>query len=61
MIDIRHTIDAMAAKGIQFERYARLDQDQRGIWHSPGGADVAWFKDPDGNMLSLTEWTGAHA
>jgi hypothetical protein len=61
VIDIRHTIDAMAAKGIQFERYARLDQDQRGIWHSPGGADVAWFKDPDGNMLSLTEWTGAHA
>ena len=51
----------MAAKGIQFERYAHMDQDQRGIWHSPGGADVAWFKDPDGNTLSLTEWTGTHA
>jgi hypothetical protein len=32
-----------------------MDQDQHGIWLAPGGAGVAWFKDPDGNLLSITE------
>jgi predicted enzyme related to lactoylglutathione lyase len=38
-----------------FERYAGLEQDELGVWRSPGGARVAWFRDPDGNTLSLTE------
>ena len=32
-------------------------QDELGVWTSPGGAKVAWFKDPDGNTLSLTEFS----
>jgi hypothetical protein len=37
------------------ERYEFLEKDDLGIWTSPGGSKVAWFKDPDGNILSLTE------
>jgi catechol 2,3-dioxygenase-like lactoylglutathione lyase family enzyme len=42
--------------GIHFERYDRMKQDELGIWTSPSGAKVAWFKDPDGNILSLSEF-----
>jgi len=42
-------------KGVTFERYPGMQQDQLGIWKSPSGAKVAWFKDPDGNVLSVTE------
>jgi catechol 2,3-dioxygenase-like lactoylglutathione lyase family enzyme len=54
--DIRARIDELGSKGVQFERYERLPQDNRGIWRTPDGAEVAWFKDPDGNTLSLTQW-----
>jgi len=53
--DVRAAADALAAKGVAFERYPGLPQDERGVWTSPGGARVAWFKDPDGNLLSLTQ------
>lgn len=53
--DIYDAIDALALKGIEFERYEQLPQDGRGVWEIPGVAKVAWFKDPDGNTLSLTE------
>ena len=51
---------AQAAKGlqeagVQFERYPGMQQDELGIWTSPGGGKVAWFKDPDGNTLSISE------
>jgi catechol 2,3-dioxygenase-like lactoylglutathione lyase family enzyme len=49
------TVNALQKKGVQFERYPGMEQDQLGVWSSPGGAKVAWFKDPDGNVLSLTE------
>jgi catechol 2,3-dioxygenase-like lactoylglutathione lyase family enzyme len=52
---IDEVADALAAKGIATERYAGMDQDARGIWRSPSGARVAWFKDPDGNTLSITQ------
>ena len=42
-------------KGVKLERYPSLEQDGRGIWQSPSGAKIAWLKDPDGNILSLTE------
>jgi catechol 2,3-dioxygenase-like lactoylglutathione lyase family enzyme len=54
--DIRGTIAALVQKGVVFERYGRLSQDPAGIWVSPSGAQVAWFKDPDGNVLSLTQF-----
>ncbi|HXN33665.1 MAG TPA: VOC family protein, partial [Polyangiaceae bacterium] len=53
--DIAAAVDGLAKNGVRFERYGGMDQDKRGIWNAPGGAKVAWFKDPDGNTLSLTE------
>jgi predicted enzyme related to lactoylglutathione lyase len=53
--EIETTVDGLVDRGVQFERYDGMDQDPRGIWTAPGGARVAWFKDPDGNVLSLTE------
>lgn len=45
----------LSKKGVVFERFAGMDQDALGIWDSPSGARVAWFKDPDGNILSITQ------
>jgi len=42
-------------KGVSFERYPGMGQDEKGVWGSPSGAKVAWVKDPDGNVLSVTE------
>ena len=53
--DIQTEVSQLAARGIVFERYDFLEQDPAGVWTSPGGGRVAWFKDPDGNVLSLTE------
>jgi catechol 2,3-dioxygenase-like lactoylglutathione lyase family enzyme len=53
--NIEATVDALVARGVRLERYHGMDQDARGLWRTPGGARVAWFKDPDGNTLSLTE------
>jgi len=52
---IDQVVRAIAAKGCKFERYDFLRQDDAGIWKSPSGARIAWLKDPDGNLLSLTE------
>jgi catechol 2,3-dioxygenase-like lactoylglutathione lyase family enzyme len=49
-------LDRLTTKGLRCERYPGLEQDERGAWRAPSGARVAWFKDPDGNVLSLTEW-----
>jgi catechol 2,3-dioxygenase-like lactoylglutathione lyase family enzyme len=46
---------ALQEKGVRFERFGFLEQDELGIWTAPGGDKVAWFKDPDGNVLSLSE------
>jgi catechol 2,3-dioxygenase-like lactoylglutathione lyase family enzyme len=54
--NIRVNVEALVRKGVRFERYERLPQDEAGIWESPSGALVAWFLDPDGNGLSLTQW-----
>ena len=53
--DIRATVRDLEKAGVRFERYAQLKQDEVGIWTAPSGAKVAWFKDPDGNILSLSE------
>jgi len=53
--DIQATVQALIKRGVKFEKFSGMDQDDRGIWHSPSGAYVAWFKDSDGNVLSLTQ------
>jgi catechol 2,3-dioxygenase-like lactoylglutathione lyase family enzyme len=56
-----HVPDAEAAaaalrdKGVPCERFPGMTQSPAGIWQSPSGAKVAWFKDPDGNLLSITQ------
>lgn len=54
--DIARLATSLAEQGVQFERFAGLEQDDLGIWTTPGGSRVAWFKDPDGNILSLTQF-----
>jgi catechol 2,3-dioxygenase-like lactoylglutathione lyase family enzyme len=54
--DIRVTARQLAAAGVALIRYEGMGQDEDGIWHAPdGAAKVAWFADPDGNVLSLSE------
>jgi catechol 2,3-dioxygenase-like lactoylglutathione lyase family enzyme len=52
---IRKSVSGLAKKGVVFERYDFLEQDELGVWQAPSGAQIAWFKDPEGNLLSLTE------
>lgn len=54
--DIQATARKLEAKGVPLMRINGLPQDELGIWNSPAGAKVAWFKDPDGNILSLTQF-----
>ena len=54
--DIRQTVHDLSAKGVVFQRYDGLNQDADGIWPAPSGASVAWFQDPDGHVLSLTQF-----
>ena len=53
--DIEAAVAGLAARGVVFRRYPGLVQDALGIWGAPSGARVAWFNDPDGNVLSVTE------
>jgi len=54
--DIVTTVKRLQADGVTFERYGDfMQQDELGIWAAPGGAKVAWFKDPDGNTLSVSQ------
>jgi catechol 2,3-dioxygenase-like lactoylglutathione lyase family enzyme len=53
--DIENAVSAMTAKGVVFERFGFFEQDALGIWSAPGGGKVAWFKDPDGNTLSVSQ------
>lgn len=53
--DIESAVQALTAAGVVFERYGMFPQDELGIWLAPGGVRVAWFKDPDGNTLSLSQ------
>jgi catechol 2,3-dioxygenase-like lactoylglutathione lyase family enzyme len=55
--DIRRTVHDLRAAGVTFQRYENLGQDSDGIWSAPSGALVAWFRDPDGHVLSLTQFS----
>ncbi|MGB9030092.1 MAG: VOC family protein [Acidobacteriaceae bacterium] len=53
--DAAETARKLNTTGIACERFPGLDQDELGLWRAPGGAQIAWFKDPDGNILSITQ------
>jgi catechol 2,3-dioxygenase-like lactoylglutathione lyase family enzyme len=53
--DAEAAVTELSARGVRFESFGFPGQDERGIWTTPDGARVAWFKDPDGNILSLTQ------
>jgi catechol 2,3-dioxygenase-like lactoylglutathione lyase family enzyme len=46
---------ALAAKGVRMERYTFLQQDEAGIWNSPDGTKVGWFRDPDMNLIGVSQ------
>jgi catechol 2,3-dioxygenase-like lactoylglutathione lyase family enzyme len=54
--DIVQTAKNLQKAQVTLERYSGMQQDELGIWESPSGARVAWFKDPDGNTLSITQF-----
>jgi catechol 2,3-dioxygenase-like lactoylglutathione lyase family enzyme len=53
--DVQREVRALKERGVTFETYGFLEQDADAIWTAPGGAKIAWFKDPDGNVLSLSQ------
>ena len=52
---IEDVVRALTKKGVHFEIFGFFKQDELGIWTAPNGDKVAWFKDPDGNTLSISE------
>ena len=55
--DISATVTGLESQGVVFTRYDGMNQDAQGVWTTPNGDRVAWFTDPDGNVLSLTEFS----
>jgi catechol 2,3-dioxygenase-like lactoylglutathione lyase family enzyme len=54
---IEATVDQLTTARIEFQRYPGMNNvDAKGIWTAPSGARIAWFKDPDGNVLSVTQF-----
>lgn len=53
--DISDTAHRLATAGVELTRYDGMDQDELGVWTSPDGSRIAWFTDPDGNTLSMTQ------
>jgi hypothetical protein len=54
--DIAAIVHGLTARGVVFLRYDGMDQDENGVWTTPADDKVAWFADPDGNVLSLTQF-----
>jgi catechol 2,3-dioxygenase-like lactoylglutathione lyase family enzyme len=53
--DIEAAVAKLAEKGVGLQRFPFIQHDEKGVWTSPDGAKVAWFRDPDMNLLSLTQ------
>ena len=53
--DIHAALQDLASRGVKAERFPGLPQDDAGVWSTPDGGKVAWFKDPDGNLLSVSQ------
>jgi catechol 2,3-dioxygenase-like lactoylglutathione lyase family enzyme len=54
--DIEDIVGQLAARGVEFERFAGFDHAENGIWTAPDATKVAWFRDPDGNLISLVSY-----
>jgi catechol 2,3-dioxygenase-like lactoylglutathione lyase family enzyme len=54
--DVASVVERLSAQGVVLLRYEGLEQDSDGVWTTPDGSKVAWFHDPDGNVLSLTQF-----
>ncbi len=54
--EIAVTVAGLKSRGIEFQHFGMPNQDADGIWTSPSGARIAWFRDPDGNTLSVTQF-----
>lgn len=52
---IKRSVRALAKRGVRFERYSFMEQDEDAIWLAPSGTRVAWFKDPEGHVLSISQ------
>jgi catechol 2,3-dioxygenase-like lactoylglutathione lyase family enzyme len=55
VLDIVATVRALRDAGVVFKRFGTMTQDEFDVWTAPGGSRVAWFADPDGNILSLQQ------
>ena len=53
--EIENVVRALQQRGVHFEIFGFFKQDELGIWTAPTGEKVAWFKDPDGNILSVSQ------
>jgi catechol 2,3-dioxygenase-like lactoylglutathione lyase family enzyme len=53
--DIEVMVNWLTNRGVAFDKYPFVQDKERGIWTAPGGSKIAWFKDPDGNVLSVSE------
>jgi catechol 2,3-dioxygenase-like lactoylglutathione lyase family enzyme len=53
--DLAAAMAELAARGVEFRRFAGMDQDDAGVWRAPSGSLIAWFEDPDANTLSLQQ------
>lgn len=53
--DLENAVRALEKRGVKFEIFGFFKQDELGIWTAPTGDKVAWFKDPDGNILSVSQ------
>ncbi len=54
--DIERAVRDLADRGVAPVRYPHFEQDELGIWSAPGGTRVFWFHDPDGNLISLSQF-----
>ncbi len=59
--DVGSAVDWLASRGVTCEKYPFVQDKERGIWTTPDGNKVAWFKDPDGNVLSVSQHDGPAA
>ena len=54
--DVASVVAELTAAGVQFERFDGFSHDANGVWTAPDGTNVAWFRDPDGNLISLVRY-----
>jgi len=53
---IDDVVASLAVRGVAFERFSNFRHDERGVWRAPDGTELAWLRDPDGNLLSIVHY-----